>query len=159
MPCGGWGSAVKKTLHHPKAETGARQRFQDTIEAYQNADRALVYLDESGFAQSMPRTYGYALSGQRCLGVDDWQDKIRVNVIGALLNQQLLTVSLFDHAIDAETFLVWLSEDLLPQLPPASVLIMDNATFHKRLDIQQRIQQAGHTLEYLPTVFTGSQSH
>lgn len=99
----------------------------------------------------MPRTHGYALSGQRCRGVHDWQDKSRVNVIGALLNQQLLTVSLFEQAIDADTFLMWLSEDLLPQLPPASVLIMDNATFHKRLDIQQQIQQAGHTLEYLPT--------
>ena len=119
MPCGEWGSAVKKTLHHPKAETGARQRFQDTIEAHQNADRALVHLDESGFAQSMPRTHSYALTGQRCLGVHDWQDKSRVNVIGALLNQQLLTVSLFDHAIDADTFLVWLAGVQSRRLVPA----------------------------------------
>ena len=27
---------------------------------------------------------------------------------------------------------------------------MDNATFHKRLDIQQAIIDAGHILEYLP---------
>src|SRR5690606_39401417 len=40
--------------------------------------------------------------------------------------------------------------DLLPTLPPAAVVVMDNATFHKRLDIQNAITQAGHTLEYLP---------
>ena len=27
---------------------------------------------------------------------------------------------------------------------------MDNASFHKRLDIQEDIKQAGHILEYLP---------
>ncbi len=41
-------------------------------------------------------------------------------------------------------------QDLLPKLPPASVVVMDNATFHKRQDIQNAIAQAGHTLEYLP---------
>jgi transposase len=28
---------------------------------------------------------------------------------------------------------------------------MDNATFHKRQDIQAAITHAGHTLEYLPS--------
>lgn len=28
---------------------------------------------------------------------------------------------------------------------------MDNASFHKRADIRQRLEQAGHVLEYLPT--------
>ena len=29
--------------------------------------------------------------------------------------------------------------------------VMDNATFHKRADIQQRFQRAEYVLEYLPT--------
>ena len=28
---------------------------------------------------------------------------------------------------------------------------MDNAAFHKRADLRQRFEQAGHLLEYLPT--------
>lgn len=41
-------------------------------------------------------------------------------------------------------------KDLLPQLPSHCVVVMDNATFHKRQDIQDAIQNADHTLEYLP---------
>jgi hypothetical protein len=41
-------------------------------------------------------------------------------------------------------------QDLLPKLPLHSVVVMDNATFHKRQDTRDAIQNAGHTLEYLP---------
>jgi len=41
-------------------------------------------------------------------------------------------------------------QDLLPKLPENSVIVMDNAAFHKRSDTQEAIQNAGHNLEYLP---------
>ncbi|MCO6426917.1 MAG: transposase [Nitrosomonas communis] len=59
-------------------------------------------------------------------------------------------MGLFKSNIDADTFFGWTVYDLLPKLPPASVVVMDNAIFHKRQDIQNAITQAGHTLEYLP---------
>jgi transposase len=39
---------------------------------------------------------------------------------------------------------------LLPALPSNCVIVMDNASFHKRQDIQNAINNAGHILEYLP---------
>lgn len=74
-----------------------------------------------------------------------------MNAIGALLLSTLLTVSLFSCNIDSNVFYQWVVVDLLPKLPEQSVLVMDNATFHKRNDIQQAIADAGHTLEYLPS--------
>jgi transposase len=109
-----------------------------------------VWIDESGFAHDMPRTHGYAPIGQRCVGVCDWHARGRVNVIGALIGKQLATVALFETTIDTDVFYAWTTQALLPHLPPASVIIMDNATFHKRHDIQDKILEAGHTLEYLP---------
>ncbi len=41
-------------------------------------------------------------------------------------------------------------QDLLPKLPPHSIVVMDNATFHKRQDIRDAIYNAGRILEYLP---------
>lgn len=40
-----------------------------------------MYIDESGFANSMPRTHGYALKGERCYGKHDWGAKGRTNAI------------------------------------------------------------------------------
>jgi hypothetical protein len=98
----------------------------------------------------MPRTHGYAPIGQRCLGTRDWHARGRTNVIGALIGTLLLTISLFDDNIDSDTFYGWTVQDLCPKLPQQSVIVMDNATFHKRHDIQKTITGAGHTLLYLP---------
>ena len=40
---------------------------------------------------------------------------------------------------------------MLDKLPKQSVVVMDNAAFHKRKDILEAILAAGHTLEYLPS--------
>ncbi|TYP78709.1 MULTISPECIES: transposase [Nitrosomonas] len=44
----------------------------------------------------------------------------------------------------------WARQELLPELPSHAVVVMDNATFHQRQDMRDAIQNAGHTLEYLP---------
>ena len=110
----------------------------------------MVFLDESGFLHDMPRTHGYALKGQGCFGTHDWGAKGRTNVIGALLSGVLLTISLFNSTINTEIFDPWVLEDLIPKLPPKSVIILDNATFHKGKTMKQALQEAGHTLLYLP---------
>ena len=98
----------------------------------------------------MPRTHGYAIKGQRCFGIHDWGAKGRTNVIGALLGGALLTVSLFQTTVNTSVFNAWVMQDLIPKLPPRSVVVMDNATFHKGQAMQQTLDEAGHTLLYLP---------
>ena len=110
-----------------------------------------MYLDESGFAHDAPRLYGYSYKGRRCYGIHDWGAKGRTNVIGALLNGILLTASLFQSTIDTVVFTSWIEQDLIPKLPPKSVVIMDNASFHKGQQMKRFIEDAGHTLLYLPT--------
>lgn len=98
----------------------------------------------------MPRRYGYSPIGQRCGGEQDWGASVRINVIGALLSGLLLTVTLVSGSINSNVFYTWLTSDLLPQLQKNCVVIMDNASFHKRLDIQKVIREAGHILLFWP---------
>lgn len=98
----------------------------------------------------MPRTHGYSPIGKRCYGRHDWGAKGRTNVIGALFQGLLLTVSLFYHSINTEIFTKWVIDDLMPKLPPRSVLILDNASFHMGALMQKKIKEAGHILLYLP---------
>lgn len=141
---------IKKTYFHPKADEILRKEFQEKIEKYKKEGKTIVYLDESGFAQDMPRECGYSKKGKRCYDKKDWHAKGRINAIGAIINNQLLTVSLFDSNIDSDIFFAWLEKDLIPKLPKESVIVMDNATFHKRLDMQEIIQKNNHILLYLP---------
>lgn len=98
----------------------------------------------------MPRRHGYSPGGQRCFGQRDWGAKGRTNVIGALLSGLLLTVTLLMGNVNSEIFFAWVTQDLLPKLPSKGVIVMDNASFHKRLDIQEAIRHAGHILLFLP---------
>lgn len=98
----------------------------------------------------MPRRHGYAPVGERCGGRQDWQARERTNVIGALLGAGLLTVSLFQGAVNADVFHAWATQDLLPKRPARCAVGMDNAAFHKRADIRRAVEEAGHVLEFLP---------
>lgn len=71
-------------------------------------------------------------------------------MIGALVDKLLLTVGLFECYINADIFHAWATKDLIPKLPPKAVVVMDNATFHKRQDTQKAFKDAGYILEYLP---------
>jgi transposase len=110
----------------------------------------MVYIDESGFAHDMPRTHGYAIKGQRCYGKHDWGAKGRTNVIAALIGATLIAVGLVNESVDTNVFTCWVDKFLLPNLPDKSVIVMDNAAFHKGKEMQGMIENAGHTLLYLP---------
>jgi transposase len=43
-----------------------------------------------------------------------------------------------------------LKQDLINKLPKKSVVVMDNATFHKRSDIALMLEKENHTLLFLP---------
>lgn len=144
------GVTYKKTLRHPTADADARRSFQGTLSALEATGRLIVYSDASGFAHDRPRPHGCAPLGERCDGVKDGHARGRTHVIGALLGQRLCTVGLFNTTINADMFGAGVTHDLLPTLPPHCVLVMDNATCHKRQDRQHAIAIANHLLLFLP---------
>jgi len=117
---------------------------------YEEQGKCLIYVDESGFAQDMPRTHGYSKKGERCYGTHNWQEKGRINAIGAIIEFTFLTVALFQCNINSDVFFAWLTQDLLPKIPDNAVIVMDNASFHKRADMINAIHSEGAIVEFLP---------
>lgn len=125
--------------------------FQLKIFRYEFIDkRPIVYVDESGFAVDSPRDSGYSAKGNRCYASKDWHARGRVNAIGAITNFRLFNSCLFDTYINSDVFFAWLTQELLPNTPSESVIVLDNASFHKREDALRVIEQAGHTVAFLP---------
>ena len=94
--------------------------------------------------------YGYSIKGERCYGSHDWNSKVRINVIGAIVGMTFVTLSLFDSSVNSDVFYAWLTKDLLPKINPNSVIVMDNASFHKREDMLEAINNHGSIVEFLP---------
>lgn len=98
----------------------------------------------------MPRTHGYSKKGLRSYGLRDWHSKGRLNAIGAVVGMTFLTLSVFDCSINSDVFYAWLTQDLLPKVPANSIIVMDNATFHKRKDMIEAIESRGCVVKFLP---------
>lgn len=124
--------------------------FCQTVEDLEKEGRSIAYIDESGFAHDMPRTHGYSVKGQRCYGKHDWGAKGRTNAIGALIGSTLVAIGLLTGSVNTEVFTCWVKEILLPNIPEKTVIVMDNAAFHKGEDMKRIIKDAGHILLYLP---------
>ena len=82
--------------------------------------------------------------------MDDWHSKGRVNAIGAMIRFVFFTIGIFNCNINSDIFYTWLKIDLLPKVELGSVIVMDNATFHKRLDMIEAIEEHGCIVEFLP---------
>lgn len=143
-------SAIKKTLSHPKANPTERKRFNERIAELEEKEHPIVYIDESGFRKDWLRTHGWALKGKRCYGEYDWHLKNQTNAIGALYDGKLFAVGLFECSINGNIFESWMKQILLPDLPKNSVIVMDNAAFHKRETTKELIEAAGHKILWLP---------
>ncbi|HAV5311030.1 MULTISPECIES: IS630 family transposase [Acinetobacter calcoaceticus/baumannii complex] len=110
----------------------------------------IIYLDESGFKSHEHRPQGYSKQGTPCYGTYNWQLKNQTNAIGAIHEGKLFAVGLFDSKVNSDIFHFWVDQFLLPELPSNSVIVMDNAAFHKRQDIQDLLAQHGHQILWLP---------
>lgn len=66
------GFSRNKTLKHPKANEMLREKFKVKIEKYKSEGRAIVYVDEIGFAHESTRSHGYSKIDERCFGKLDW---------------------------------------------------------------------------------------
>jgi transposase len=137
-------------LNHPKADPVKRSTFCQCIEKFKEEGKQIAYVDESGFAHDMPRLHGYSIKGKRCYGKYNWGAKGRTNAIGALIEGVLIAVGLISGTVNANVFNCWIQEILLPNLSQKTIVVMDNASFHKSQETKKLLKDQGHTLIYLP---------
>lgn len=110
----------------------------------------IVYFDESGFEKESYRPHGWAPRGQKVYGDVSGNNRKDVNLIMAQCRDRWLVPALFKGACCAELVNTWLKAFLLKELKKPSVIVMDNARFHKKTDIKNILEKAGHVLLTLP---------
>ena len=86
----------------------------------------LVFLDETGAATNMARSYGRASQGLRCFAsapLGHWQT---TTFVAALRHQRLTAPMLTDGPMDGEVFLAYVHNFLCPSLLPGDIVVLDN---------------------------------
>jgi len=86
----------------------------------------------------------------RCLGERRGHAQKRISMVAALCRGQVIAPFTFGGSCDAQLFEWWFENRLLPLLEPGQVIILDNATFHRKKKLRLLLESGGCTLLPLP---------
>lgn len=109
-----------------------------------------MYVDESGFEADSYRPYAWSLRGKKSYGNRKGTRYARTNLIAAKRGKALLAPVLYQGSTTAKWFNHWLKNELMHQLNSKSTVIMDNAAFHKKVEIKNILESSGHQALFLP---------
>ena len=93
--------------------------------------------------------YGRALRGQRIEDVKRGIHFERINVVGALCNNEYFAIECYKHSTDSAYFEDWFANYLLKEIPQGYTAIMDNARFHQKKRLH-RLARGKVRLLFLP---------
>lgn len=111
----------------------------------------VVYFDESGFQKHSWRKHGWALRGEKIFADVPGKREKRTNLIMAQRDGHWLAPEIFEETCKAPHVNAWLKNKLLPLLRKPSVVVFDNASFHKKKEIRAILKKDKHVALPLPT--------
>ena len=114
------------------------------------AGRPVFYLDECGVDHRLYREYGRAPRGERIYEAVAGKRRERTSIISASQQGKLVAPLVFQGSCNSEVVDAYFDQVLLPELPPGSVIVLDNARFHHSPTTQRLVQAAGCQLLFLP---------
>ena len=110
----------------------------------------VVYLDETGFRKHAYRPHCWAMRGEKIYGDVSGCNRKNTNLIMAQRRKERLAPMLFEGTCDHLLVNAWLEVFLMPLLERPSIVIMDNAPFHKKKEIAAILEKHGHAFLPLP---------
>ena len=109
-----------------------------------------VYIDETGFDTYFYREYSHSLKGQIIRGKVSGRRYQRISLVSGLTNSELIAPMTYEETMTSDFFEAWFQKFLLPTLNTPSVIIMDNARFHRMGKLELLCEEFGHKLLPLP---------
>ena len=110
----------------------------------------LVFIDESGARTNLTRQYGRCLRGRRLVAYAPHGHWKTTTLVVALREDGLTAPMVLDGAMNGRAFLAYVRQVLVPVLRPGDLVVLDNLSSHKSVNVREAIEQAGAHLVYLP---------
>ena len=110
----------------------------------------VYYLDECGVDHRLYREYGRARRGERIYEAVAGKGRERTSIISASQQGKLVSPLVFQGSCNTQVVDTYFEKVLLPELPPGSVIVLDNARFHQSPTTQRLVERADCRLMFLP---------
>jgi transposase len=93
---------------------------------------SLIYVDECGIDQYLYREYAYSLRGQKVFTKISGRKYKRTNIVAGICKGEWVAPMAYNGTTDSILFEYWFDNCLLKEVKAGSVIVLDNATFHKK---------------------------
>ena len=113
-------------------------------------EEKITYVDESGIDVYLYREYAYASRGEKVYGKITGRKFQRTNIVAAKLGNEILAPMQYNGTTNAPLFENWFEQWLLPCLPQDTVIVMDNASFHRKNQLFRIAEKHQRTILFLP---------
>lgn len=110
----------------------------------------IVYVDETGIDTCLYRQYCYAKKGEKVIGYIYGRKYSRVGIVAAQTGKKIISPLQYKGTMNSQLFEHWFEKCLLNELPKEAVIVMDNATFHRKKQLNLIAQNKGHRIIFLP---------
>jgi transposase len=110
----------------------------------------LVFIDETATTTNMTRRCGRCPIGERLVDATPFGHWKVTTFVSALRSDCLTAAMTLDGAMNGDMFVAYVEQVLLPELRVGDVVVMDNLSSHKRVEVRELIEGAGCALIYLP---------
>jgi transposase len=110
----------------------------------------IVYIDETGFDSYLSREYGRSKRGTKITGLVSGRKFRRTSLVAAKVRKEIIAPLQYDGTMNGSLFEFWFQHMLLPALPENSVIVMDNASFHRKTRLFSLIEETSHRIIFLP---------
>ena len=103
-----------------------------------------LYLDETGFDRYLFRPYARSLKGQIVKAQISGKRYQRLSLVSAQVGNRLIAPMVYQNTMTGVFFEAWFQKCLLPALTQKSVIILDNARFHRMGVLREMAEKLGH---------------
>ena len=100
-------------------------------------------MDETGIDSYYYREYGYSPEGQPVHGRIRGRKYARTGIVAAQMGDAIIAPCQYSGTMNHELFEDWFENTLLPALPEGTVIVMDNASFHRKKQLYCLAQEHG----------------
>lgn len=149
------GSAIKKTLQASEQlrpdVAQARRLWMTRRQAFMGKRlQRLVFIDETSLNTKLIKTSGWAPRGERLLDYRPFGHWHTQTFIAGLRCDGLIAPWILKGAINRLRFELYIKTQLVPNLRPGDVVILDNLQSHKSPKAAQALKDAGAWFLFLP---------
>jgi len=129
-------------------DEGFRQAFVEKLKSI--PQERLVYVDETGIDQYLYREYARAPRGQKVVAKISGRKFKRTNIVAGICRGKWVAPLEYPGTTDSVLFEFWFENFLLKEVDPRSIIILDNARFHRKSVLTDLTERYGRNILFLP---------